>query len=161
MADLLSKISSYNIFNYLFPGVLFAIGADGWLGLPIIQKDLLITGFVCYFAGMVVSRVGSLIVEPLAKWTGLVVYAKYTDFVKASAKDPKLEILSEVNNTYRTLCGLFLTLLVLKAYLKLELICPFLAPARLYLLVAVLIVMFATSFRKQSAYITKRVGAWI
>ena len=157
MSDLLTKISSYNIFNYLLPGILFAVGSDAWLNTPIIQKDILLTAFVCYFAGMVVSRIGSLIIDPIAKQIGFVKYASYPDFVRAANTDPKIEVLSEVNNTYRTLCSLFLCMVTLKIYLTVEGMIPSLASARLPIMVIALLVIFAMSYRKQSAYITKRV----
>ena len=37
-------------------------------------------------------------------------FAPYKDFVRACDRDPKLELLSEQNNMYRTLCALFLAL---------------------------------------------------
>ena len=109
MKDLLDKLSSYNLFNYLLPGVLFAAFVDALTPLKVLQKDIVVGMFVYYFLGSVVSRVGSLFVEPILRKTGFVKFAPYEDFVKASKADPRLEILSEANNTYRTLCAMFLS----------------------------------------------------
>ena len=32
MKDLLDKLSSYNIFNYLFPGIIFVVHSKQWFG---------------------------------------------------------------------------------------------------------------------------------
>ena len=67
MKDLLDKISSYNLFNYLLPGVLFALLADGLTSYTFIQSDIVVGIFLYYFMGLVISRVGSLAIEPILK----------------------------------------------------------------------------------------------
>lgn len=106
MKDLLDKLSSYNIFNYLLPGVLFATFVDWLTSFHLIQKDPVIGAFLYYFLGSVVSRIGSQFVEPLFRWFNFVAFAPYQDFVLASKADPKIEVLSEANNMYRTICAL-------------------------------------------------------
>jgi hypothetical protein len=159
MNELLAKISSYNIFNYLLPGTVFAAISEIWLKVPIKHDNLLVAAFLYYFIGMIISRIGSLIIEPLAKAVGFVKYANYSDFVKASQKDEKLDVLSEANNTYRTLAALFLTVVMLRIYFHIESSLAFLQPVRLHILVAFLLLLFLASYRKQSGYITKRVHA--
>jgi len=107
----------------------------------------------------VISRFGSLIIEPLLKTLSFVKFAEYKDFVAVSQKDSKLEVLSEVNNTYRTLASLFSLLLLLKLYVKLEGKFPFLKGWDATILAVLLLVMFLFSYRKQTSYITKRVEA--
>jgi len=154
MKELLDKISSYNIFNYLLPGVLFAAVADTVTSYRFQQAV-----FVYYFLGLVISRIGSLIIEPLLKKVTFVTFAPYGDFVAASQEDPKLEVLSEANNMYRTLCSLFVAIALLKGY---EFLATRLAvPASLsgFLLIGALLVLFLFAYRKQTEYITKRVKA--
>jgi len=103
MKDILSKLSSYNLFNYLFPGILFVIVASKVTHYSLIQQDVVIGVFLYYFIGLVVSRFGSLVIEPILRKTSFLRFADYEDFVAALKKDEKLELLSEVNNTYRTL----------------------------------------------------------
>jgi hypothetical protein len=158
--DLLDKLSSYNIFNYLLPGVLFAVFVDALTNLKVLQKDLVIGVFVYYFAGSVVSRVGSLLVEPVFMKLKWVQHASYDAFVKATKADPKIDLLSEQNNMYRTLVALFLTVAAVVAYDSLSLkILPFLGAAAPYVGVAVLVVLYALAYRKQTAYVKQRVEA--
>jgi hypothetical protein len=159
MNELLNKLSSYNVFNYLLPGIVFAVLAGEIIHYPIVPRDILTGAFLYYFVGLVVSRFGSLIIEPLLKALSFVKFADYKDFVAVSQKDAKLEVLSEVNNTYRTLASLFSLLLLLKLYVKLEGKFPWLKAWDATALVVLLLVMFLFSYRKQTSYIAKRIRA--
>src|SRR5439155_26543527 len=86
-------------------------------------------------------------------------FAPYSDFVAASQKDDKLDLLSEVNNTYRTMCSLFSLLLLLKLYTKVECALPALKVWHGTLLTVLLLLVFLFSYRKQTSYITKRIKA--
>lgn len=159
MSDLLDKISSYNIFNYLLPGALFAVIGDAYTHYRLIQEDLLVGVFVYYFFGLVISRVGSLLIEPLLRKVGFLKFAEYGKFVAASKSDEKLDVLSEVNNMYRTLCSLFLLLLGLIALEPLTDAFPTLELTARYLVFIGLLALFVFSYRKQTNYITQRVNS--
>jgi len=157
MKDILSKLSSYNLFNYLFPGILFVIVAGKVTHYSLIQQDVIIGVFLYYFIGLVVSRFGSLVIEPLLRRVSFLHFADYRDFVAASKRDEKLDLLSEVNNTYRTLCSLFTLLLLLKLYEVIQTKLPFLAEWNVLVLLVLLLIMFLLSYRKQTGYIAKRI----
>jgi hypothetical protein len=157
MNELLNKLSSYNVFNYLLPGVVFAILASGIVHYSIVQHDVISGAFLYYFIGLVVSRFGSLIIEPVLKRVSFVRFADYADFVAASKKDDQVEVLSEANNTYRTFCSLFSLLLVLKLYISIEARLPFLRNWDATIAAVLLLILFLFSYRKQTAYIAKRV----
>jgi magnesium-transporting ATPase (P-type) len=159
MNELLSKLSSYNLFNHLLPGIIFAVLAGEIIHYPIVQRDILTKAFLYYFLGLVVSRFGSLVIEPLLKRLSFVRFGDYKDFIAASKKDAQLEVLSEANNTYRTLSSLFSLLLMLKVYVKIEGRFPFLREWDATILAVLLLVMFLFSYRKQTSYITKRIKA--
>lgn len=159
MKDLLDKLSSYNIFNYLLPGVLFAVFLDALTSFHILQKDIVAGVFVYYFAGSVVSRIGSLTIEPLLRKWGIVKFAPYEDFVKASKTDPKMEILSEANNMYRTICSLMLCVGIVALYDWAYSSWTFLHTATPAILITILFSVYVLSYRKQTAYITKRIEA--
>lgn len=159
MKELLDKISSYNLFNYLLPGVLFAVMASNITRYPIVQRDVFTAPFICYFIGLVVSRFGSLVIGPVLKRLTFVRFAPYRDFVVVSQKDAQLQVLSEANNTYRTLCSLFTLLLLLKLYMRVEGWLPFLREWHATILVLLLLVMFLFAYRKQTSFITQRIKA--
>jgi len=158
MKEILEKITTYNLFNYLFPGVLFAVALDELTSYSIHQENIVVGAFVYYFAGLVVSRFGSLIVEPFLKKIGFLKFVPYKDFVAASKADPKIEILSEANNMYRTFTALFVLLGILKIYelISINLLIP--NEWSLFFLIVLLLVMFIFSYKKQTRYISERVN---
>jgi hypothetical protein len=159
MKDLLDKISSYNLFNYLFPGVVFVIFASKLTSYNFVQQDILSGAFVYYFIGLIISRIGSLFIEPFLKLIKFLAFADYKKYVKASKTDTKIETLSEVNNMYRTISSMFLLLLFLKAYDSLGKNWTFLNEWEVEVATISLMLLFLFSYRKQTNYITKRIDA--
>lgn len=159
MSDILDKISSYNIFNYLLPGSLFAVIADAYSSYSLIQDDVLIGVFAYYFIGLVISRIGSLVIEPLLTMVGFLKYADYPDFVSASKADKKIDLLVEVNNMYRTLLSLFSVLITFLFFDRLATEFPTIATLAPYAGFIGLVGLFLFSYRKQTDYIVKRVNA--
>jgi hypothetical protein len=154
MKELLDKLSSYNLFNYLLPGTIFVAGAQRISAHTFKQDNIVVELFLYYFIGMVISRIGSLVVEPAVKKTGFVKVAPYKDFVRACSNDSKIETLSEQNNTYRTLCAVFLSLGGLRFYDVV--VQRWGLPGRTIVLVS-LFGLFAFAYRKQTDYVRKRV----
>ncbi len=161
MKELLDKISSYNLFNYLLPGILFVAILNTFTTYSFPLDNLVVGAFEFYFIGLVVSRFGSLFIEPVLKKVSFLKFANYSDFVSASQKDSKIEILSEVNNMYRTLSSLLILLILLKLFEWIEFKLPVLKEWNLHILIAFLLVLFLCSYRKQTEYITKRIKAII
>lgn len=159
MKELLDKLSSYNVFNYLLPGVLFAVFVDALTSLKVLQKDLVIGVFLYYFLGSIVSRVGSLLVEPLLRKVGFITFAPYADFVRVSKADPKLDILSEENNMYRTICALMISVAAVALYDRASDSFPILTASAPVVCIAGLLILFLLAYRKQTLYITKRIAA--
>jgi hypothetical protein len=158
---IIEKISSYNIFNYLFPGVLFMVFAPQYLGsslLRIFNQDLVTSLFLAYFVGMVVSRIGSIFLEKILRKIKFVKFSDHKEFLFASDKDPKLEILSSENNTYRTLISLFACLLFSYWFIDIleknnGTIFDLYISAFIFSLI-----IFLLSYRKQTKYITDRIS---
>ena len=148
MKELLDKLSSYNIFNYLLPGIIFAILSGEITHYSFIQQDIILGAFLYYFIGLVISRFGSLVIEPLLKHFSFLRFVGYKDFIAASKKDEKLELLSEVNNTYRTLSSLFFLLFLLKLYENIENRYYFLREHGKIIIMVLLLIMFLLSYRK-------------
>jgi hypothetical protein len=79
VSDFIEKISSYNLFNNLLPGVVFCLLADKFFSFSLIQSDIVVGLFFYYFVGLVISRVGSIIVEPLLKNIKIIEFTKYSE----------------------------------------------------------------------------------
>ncbi|HLY40567.1 MAG TPA: hypothetical protein VKR52_05105 [Terracidiphilus sp.] len=159
MNELVSKISSYHLFNYLLPGCLFAVLATTISHRQFVEQNVVLGLFLYYFYGLIVSRFGSLLLQPFLKLVRFLRFAPYADFVAASKKDPKIDELSEINNMYRTLCALFLVLLLLKCTVMLEVQFPRLTPWERPSIAIVIFGLLLFSYRTQTAYIRARVKA--
>lgn len=157
MKELLDKLGSYNIFNYLLPGVVFASIASSLTEHPLLQSDLAVGAFVYYFLGLMISRLGSVLVEPVLKKIGFVAFCSYQDYISASKNDQLIPTLSEANNMYRTFVSLFFCLLLLKGYDLMSTKFPFLKEWETGVLMTGLFILFLLSYRKQTAYINTRV----
>jgi glycerol uptake facilitator-like aquaporin len=159
MKEIVDKLSSYNFFNYLLPGTLFVVILDKITSFSFVQKDIIVAAFLYYFVGLVISRFGSLIVEPLLKKSSFLKFTDYKQFVIASKKDPKIDLLSEANNIYRSFTAMLILLTLLKFYDLIRTSNKSLENYDPYLLIGILLIMFLFSYRKQTNYITKRINA--
>jgi hypothetical protein len=156
MDNLVEKLSSYNILNNLLPGVIFCYVVTEITDYNLAQKDIVIGLFFYYAVGLIIGRIGSLIVERLL---GKVAQkSNYAEFIKASKIDKKLETLSETNNIYRTIVSVIISLFIMKGYNLLETYCSLFVKIRYLLLGVSLLVLFVFSYRKQTKYIVDRVN---
>jgi hypothetical protein len=156
--EILAKISSYNIFNYLFPGAVFTVIADRLAVMPAPKHDIVIQLLWYYFVGLVISRIGSVVLEPLLKLVRFVKYSDYSAYLRACAADPKMDTMVEVANTYRTLAAAFLLLLLSAFSVAMVSKLGFSAAWQDRSVLLLLLVLFLFSFRKQSAYVSRRVS---
>ena len=157
MKELLDKLSSYKLFNNLFPGIIFSLIVTRMTSIQIIQKDILLGVFLYYFIGLIISQFGSLVIEPILKKISFLKVADYKDFVEASKKDEKIETLSEANNMYRTIVSMLILVCTLKFYDYLLLKWTALQKYGIVILIILLLTVFLFSYRKQTNYITKRI----
>lgn len=158
MEKLIEKLDSYSILNNLLPGAVFAYLFEYIFAVDIVRDGIVENLFIYYFIGMIVSRIGSLVVEPLCKKIKWVKYADYSNYLKASRKDDKIDVLSEVNNSFRTIFSLCLILITTKLYM---LIIAWLEIPQNYnklIVLAVITLIFAVSYRKQTKYVVDRVN---
>ncbi|EOR19978.1 hypothetical protein A500_19239 [Clostridium sartagoforme AAU1] len=157
MEKFFEQLTSYNILNNLLPGAIFCYLLKYSMNITLLDSDLIGNLFFYYFCGMVISRVGSVIIEPVLKKVKYVKFAEYKDFVKASKKDSKIEVLSESNNMYRTFIALFTILIITKIYYNLSQKFIILNSIWKVLILVILLILFLMSYRKQVNYIKKRV----
>ena len=157
MKEVFDRLSSYNIFNCLLPGALFAGLGEKITTYSLVHENFLIGLFLYYFIGLIISRIGSLTVEAFLKWIKFIKFADYKDYVKASELDPKVDLFSEQNNMYRTLCSLPIALILLKIYGGIEEFLSWNTDTRDIILLIGLLILFLFSYRKQTKYVVQRI----
>ena len=165
------KLSSYNIFNNLFPGVIFCFVLNRITRFSFVADNLLEQLFVWYFIGMVISRIGSIYVEwglkkVKIKGKPYLVFADYKQYSAASKANPFIATLSETNNTYRTVIALLISTGIIYFYDRfifdwLETTAPVANQAIPVILSVFLVFLFVKSYRKQTDYIRKQVEKYM
>ena len=157
MKEIIDKISSYNLFNYLFPGIIFVILLREITNFDLIQENNYIGSFLYYFIGLVVSRFGSLFIGYLLQKMTFIKFADYSEYVFAADKDNKIELFSEINNMYRTIISMLVLLLLAKGWQSINSYFNFSENTSLTLLIILLLILFIFSYRKQTGFVVKRV----
>lgn len=174
----IEKITSYNIFNNLLPGIVFCYLIEQFTSISITTNKLLEDFFIYYFTGMILSRIGSLFIKRILEKLNIVHTksptldpASYEAYIEASESDSFIKILNETNNTYRTLIALFATVIatVLYEHLLSNRLHAFVtnklglnANTVLFLILCIfLIYLFTLSYKKQSQFIESRVAHYV
>ncbi|WP_392714186.1 hypothetical protein [Rhizobium ruizarguesonis] len=157
MNDIIAKISSYDIFTNLIPGAVFVFFLSV-TGIYTVDAESVVGNLVIYyFTGLIISRIGSVFVEPVLKLFGIIKYNSYSDFITASAKDAKILVLLEASNLFRAILALLLVCLLTLSWDYVAVVVV-LAP-RTWGLIALgcLLLLFLLAYRKQNEFIRKRV----
>ena len=102
MESLLERLSSYNILNNLIPGAFFVFFGKllNVISLPL--DGVVERIFVYYFCGMIISRIGSLVIEGIFEKVKWIKYAPKAEYVAAVKKDARIESLLETSNLLYT-----------------------------------------------------------
>lgn len=154
MEKLFKQLSSYNLLNNLLPGIVFAVIAQHISCWTFLTERTILDLFICYFYGLVISRIGSLIVEPCLS---RLLDRNYPRYLKAKDIDKDIPLLSEVNNTYRTMIALVLCCGLSHLAYKLIDCCSCMKTIIEYGVFISLIPLFIWSFIKQNGYINRRI----
>lgn len=174
--SMLNKISSYNIFNNFFPGIVFCYMIKLFTNYELDIGSTWENLFIYYFWGLVVSRNGSVIIEELLLKIKIkekkskvqekyIQRAPYKEYSIASEKDSFIKVLNETNNVYRTMISVFVCVLLVKIY---EIVSVYLVELfgqmgniSEILVLVIGIILFIMSYKKQTDYIRKRVQNYI
>ena len=159
VTKLLDKLSSYQILNYLIPGSVYCVLLKHLVGYDIIHFSIVENVIICYFVGMVNSRLGSLILYPILKKTKFIKEAEYPDFVTAEKKDSKVTILSDINNVFRSFANVMLLLLCSLGIKNIDCIASFVVGNINWIAIISLLILFLFSVRKQTKFVRNRVEA--
>ena len=159
MNSILGKLDSYQVLTNLLPGAFFGLALKFFFQTALPTENFGEDILIYYFMGLIINRIGSLVVEPVLKKFCFLKFAPYTDFAKAEKADSKIITLSEMNNYFRALLTCILLLLVIRILkvLYLKWICLFTYWE--WEAIALLLVLFLFAYRKQTNYVRKRVEA--
>lgn len=159
MNNFINLISSYNLLNYFLPGALLFAGAKYLLQIDIPLGSNFYTLVIVYFVGLFINRIGSLVIEPFFRKIGFLKFVEYEDFCKAENIDKhgKLQILSRVNNSYRSYTVVFL-IISFAAVVKIFKDCKYCYPYIVLVVSLFSFLIFLFSYKKQTKYVASYVN---
>lgn len=157
MENFLEKLSSYNILNNLFPGAVYCFLMKLISSIDFISDNIISDIFIYYFIGMVISRIGSIIIEPIYKKIKIVSFADYQKYIEAEKKDTQIAILSEINNTYRTMVALCIVVVLSIVVIFIFDLFNWNNKIIVFIAIILLCILFSFSYRKQTKYVKFRV----
>ena len=149
------KISSYQIFTFLYPGAvslsLLSWTYDGEKPELNLWEEL----FLCYTVGMIISRIGTLI-EDFLFLTRIMKRIDYKKIITAEANDAKVNMLLRISNMYRTIAAVFFSFIIFMA-INVCLPLDYTFPKGITCFSILMIILFVYSFSKQYEYARERV----
>ena len=157
MDKFLNKLSEYHFIQSLVPGMIFTYCSKMFYEINFLTDKPVYDFIVILIIGIIISRIGSIIVEPILRKLKILKFCKYTDYVEASQKDSFIKNLSETNNLYRAIIATFLVLPVERLYIFLRERFLWIHEWSYLILSVLFIVLFIFSYRKQTKYIKERV----
>ena len=152
---MLGNFSAYDFITNFVPGVVFAAIATLGSQFDFTNDNVFIGPSLYFFFGVVASRLGSLIVEPVLIASRFIARGDYNSFLIAEQNDKKIQPLMETCNFYRTqltslLCIVPLLIFFPKANPSFDL-------CALVFFVVSSALIFAFSLRKQSQFLKVRI----
>lgn len=156
MGKFIEKLDSYELMTSLLPGAFFCISLKIFCGIEFPIENVVEEIVVYYFLGLIINRIGSIIVKPFLLKINVIKEAAYDEYVNAEKKDSKIKVLMETCNYYRSMMTGCLLLLIMK--------CVFWCPLNISwfqenwrgILLLGLIVLFLAAYRKQMNFVCKR-----
>ena len=158
MEKFIDKLDEYNIFNYLFPGVIFTYLLKYYVGIDIFQENIIEMLFIYYFMGSIISRIGSIIVEPILIKCKFIQYAPYETYNKVCKDDKKISQFLVANNMYRTICSGASLLLFIKLFKEIIVMINISVNLTNTVLIILIMVLYLFAYKKQTKIIFERVN---
>lgn len=160
LSKLISILDNFYLATYIIAGAGVILGLK-FVGINIYSSDFWVNLGVCYFAGMISSRIGSLIIEYLCIKSGFIKKEVYKRFLDAERKDQsgKLLSMSKVSGLYLTMSAV--SLIIFLTSLIFWIINPIVRQPYIYQTGCSLLIfiLFLFSYRKQNQYVVKRIQA--
>ena len=157
VAKLVEKISTYQILNYMIPGSVLCLLLKYFVGYDLLTFSVIENIVVVYFVGMVNSRLSSLVLKPLLKKTKVINEADHKEFIIAEKEDAKLTLLSDMNNSFRSIANAMLILLLAYIIKHISVIETFVLENINWIAIVSLLILFILSYRRQTEYVKERV----
>ena len=147
--SLFNKLSAYQLLSLMLPGASL-LGTLKFIFAIDIKVDENIWWFLLssYVVGIILSRIGSLLIEELFKKMGFIKGYNVGNYIAKRKEDDMVETLLSFANLYRSFCALSI-LLIIVTMVKGYGFCDY---WHYFLLEVLLLLLFAFSFCQQYNY---------
>lgn len=142
------KLSTYRFFNFIIPGAVLIGFVKFHHIMEIPSVSIWWFLLLCYFCGIVLSRIGSVVIEEPMKCMGLISSYSVNTYITKQKDNALICTMLELANSYRTISAMVLVILCMT-------IIAFPCEGRTiwYVVVEILLlVLFIISFYKQHKY---------
>lgn len=158
MGKFIEKLDSYELMTSLLPGAFFCISFKSFYGIEFPIENIVEEIVVYYFMGLIINRIGSIIVKPFLLKIKVIKEVAYDEYVNAEKKDSKIKVLMETCNYYRSMLTSCLLLLIMKFVFWYPLNINWFQENWREILLLGLIALFLATYRKQINFVCKRVN---
>ncbi len=155
METLFNKLSQYEIWNNILPGIALCLLLKYLVGFNLLLGSTVEQFFIVYLIGLINGRIDSLLIEPIFK--KITPFRTYDKYVAAEKIDTKITTLSALNNKYRSLASVSAIVFVAFMCVKFNYNKQFYETLPSAIVLLLLILLFTCSFCKQTKYISKRI----
>lgn len=159
LSKLIGLLENFYLATYIIAGSAIGIGFT-IMDIEFFYSEFWLNLGLCYFAGMIASRLGSIVIEPICKRLNVIPWEPYEKFMKAEQKDTteKLLNISKLNGTYCTMSAVSIILLIASIVVNIQghaCCCQYFKYPFIYLCITIL---FLFSYKKQVTYTVKRIN---
>ena len=161
MSELLTKISSYNLYNYLLVGFVYNMLLCHYTQLGYMDDNIFKVLIVCYVMGLFIAKLASLFLEPFLiglHWNNkkFLKWRNKNEYSEASFKDAKIPILLEEANVCRNFAMAIFVFFVCLIYDKyVSTYIPMIVAEYLFYAITFFICLF--SYKKKIRQISDRI----
>ena len=158
MDKIFESLNHYDIVTCLIPGIVFCQLIDWLYGTKFIEENTITLMIISYVFGIIVSRIGSIIIEPLCKVSKIIVMADYEQWRKAASQCEEVKTLTTKSTVYRSWVALMLIQIILLLIFPLSDFASNIGKCYLFFGQFIVLILLILSYRKQIDYVCKRVN---
>ena len=156
---IIEKISNYNILTNIIPGAVLCVILRYLVGYDLFAgNNWFVLGVLFYILGVINNRISSLVIGPFLTWIKFVKPFSYKEFIKTENVDPKVTVLSTENNVFRSYIAVFCLSLLVLLYKTVLSKWAFLSDNINLVVLVILVILFAFSYRKQTKLLSQRIA---
>lgn len=154
MEKIIEKIEEYKLVSEVIPGYIFLWLLQYWCEINIAFENVFQEFIVAFVVGIIISRIGSLVLSKALRKFKAYKMADYKDYIKASDKDNKIKVILLNANMYRNLCTSCVLVIIVKIIYLMKL------GINVYTWIGMIMIsiLFLIAFLKEENTITKRVN---